>query len=274
MIVINYVYILDSMPNLSKLKLHLAGKLVPALVVVIVLMAFALGAMWGKLQGVNGTVVPTNQARPAQAAVVGKYKSFDEAIKDVAKQAGVKDSSKLVTCMNSGEKKSVVDADEAEGAGFGVSGTPGFFVNGRFVGGAFPYEVFKELIDKELEGKGSSVSKNYSQSIQGYVTQGSIILIPKQVSVGKASTRGSGKVILVEYSDFQCPFCSRVFPTVQKILSDYDGKVLLAYKHFPLTSIHPHAQKAAEASECARDQDKFWEFHDKLFETQSDWANL
>ena len=76
MIVINYLYILNSMLNLPKLKLNLAGKLIPALVVVIVLMAFALGAMWGKLQGVNGTGVPTNQAGSAQPAAVGKYKSF------------------------------------------------------------------------------------------------------------------------------------------------------------------------------------------------------
>lgn len=274
MIIVDYLYILDGMSNLPKFKLKLAGKLVPALIVVIILMAFALGAMWGKLQGVNGTVAPANQAGPVQPAAVGKYKSFDEAIRDISKQAGVKDINKLLTCMSSGEKKSLVDADASEGSKVGVSGTPGFFVNGRFVGGAFPYEVFKELIDKELEGKSSSVSENYSQTIQGYVTQGSIVLLPKQVSVGKASTRGNGQIILVEYSDFQCPFCSRVFPTVQKILNDYDGKVLLAYKHFPLTSIHPHAQKVAEASECARDQDKFWEFHDKLFETQSDWANL
>ncbi len=241
MIAINYVYILDDM---------LKGKLVPVLMVVIVIMAFAMGAMWSKLRG-------TNQAVPTQPVVaVGKYKSFDEAIKDVAKQAGVKDQNKLVTCMNSGEKKLIVDADEAEGSGFGVSGTPAFFINGRLLAGAYPFEEFKKIIDEELAGKADKK-----------VTRAKTVL-------GNAPTRGSGKVTLIEYSDFQCPFCSRAFPTVQKILSEYDGKVLFAYKHFPLTSIHPHAQKAAEASECARDQDKFWEFHDKLFATQSDWASL
>lgn len=229
----------------------LKGKLVPVLMVVIVVMAFVMGAMWSKLQGVNGTTVPT-----AQPVVAGKYKSFDEAIKDVAKQAGVKDQNKLVTCMNSGEKKSIVDADEAEGSGFGVSGTPAFFINGRLLAGAYPFEEFKKIIDEELAGKADKK-----------VTRVKTVL-------GNASTRGSGKVTLIEYSDFQCPFCGRAFPTIQKILSEYDGKVLFVYKHFPLTSIHPHAQKAAEASECARDQDKFWEFHDKLFATQSDWANL
>ncbi len=88
-------------------------------------------------------------------------------------------------------------------------------------------------------------------------------------------------VTLVEFSDFECPFCERIFPTMNKILGDYEGKVRLVYKQFPL-SFHPNAQKAAEASECASEQGKFWEYHDKLFENQSSgfsvdkfkqWAN-
>jgi len=74
-------------------------------------------------------------------------------------------------------------------------------------------------------------------------------------------------ITLVEFSDFECPFCERHFSTLNKILSDYKGKVRLVYKHFPL-GFHPNAQKAAEASECADEQGKFWEYHDKLFENQ------
>ncbi len=72
-------------------------------------------------------------------------------------------------------------------------------------------------------------------------------------------------ITLVEFSDFECPFCARHYPTLKKILNDYQGKVRLVYKHFPL-SFHPNGQKAAEASECADEQGKFWEYHDKLFE--------
>ena len=81
--------------------------------------------------------------------------------------------------------------------------------------------------------------------------------------------RGAFKapVTLVEYSDFECPFCGRAYPTFKKLLTDYSGKVRLVYKHFPL-GFHPNAQKAAEASECADEQGKFWEYHDKLFENQ------
>ena len=74
-------------------------------------------------------------------------------------------------------------------------------------------------------------------------------------------------VKLVEYSDFQCPFCGRHYPTLKKILADYGDKVSLEYKHFPL-GFHPNAKPAAEASECAAEQNKFWEFHDKIFENQ------
>jgi protein-disulfide isomerase/copper chaperone CopZ len=71
-------------------------------------------------------------------------------------------------------------------------------------------------------------------------------------------------VTLVEFSDFECPFCERHAPTMEKILQDYPQKVRLVYKHFPL-GFHPNAQKAAEASECASEQGKFWEYHDELF---------
>lgn len=74
-------------------------------------------------------------------------------------------------------------------------------------------------------------------------------------------------VTLIEYSDFECPFCSRFVPTVEQVLEEYDGKVKLIYRHFPL-SFHENAQKAAEASECAADQDKFWEMHDLIFADQ------
>jgi len=79
----------------------------------------------------------------------------------------------------------------------------------------------------------------------------------------------NAKVTMIEYSDFQCPFCQRHVPTLDKILADYKGKVRLIYRHFPLTSIHPNAQKSAEAAECAGEQGKFWEMHDKLFENQT-----
>lgn len=82
------------------------------------------------------------------------------------------------------------------------------------------------------------------------------------------NVRGTGDVTIVEFSDFDCPFCKRFTPTIDQIVEDYDGQVKHVYKHFPLTNIHPDAERDAIASECAGDQGKFWEMHDQLFEKQ------
>jgi predicted DsbA family dithiol-disulfide isomerase/Skp family chaperone for outer membrane proteins len=75
-------------------------------------------------------------------------------------------------------------------------------------------------------------------------------------------------VTIVEFSDFQCPFCGNLYPVMKEIETKYKDTVRIVYRQFPLTSIHPFAQKAAEAALCAKDQNKFWEYHDSLFENQ------
>ena len=102
---------------------------------------------------------------------------------------------------------------------------------------------------------------------------------PVDVSTGHLPLLGSkdAKVTVIEFSDFQCPFCKTLFDdSLSQIKKDYvdSGKVKFAYRHFPLTSIHPNAQKAAEASECANDQDNFWGYHDILFTNQAEWETL
>ena len=72
-------------------------------------------------------------------------------------------------------------------------------------------------------------------------------------------------VTIVEFSEFQCPYCSRVLPTVEKVMEEYGDKVAVVFRDFPLP-MHKEAPKAAEAGHCANEQGKFWEMHDKLFE--------
>jgi protein-disulfide isomerase len=88
-----------------------------------------------------------------------------------------------------------------------------------------------------------------------------------EVSTEGAPSRGApdAPVTIVEFSEFQCPFCSRAQPTLKQILERYAGKVKLVHRDFPLDSLHPRARPAAEAARCARDQEKFWEYHDLVF---------
>ena len=80
-------------------------------------------------------------------------------------------------------------------------------------------------------------------------------------SVGRAGA----PVMIVEFSDFQCPYCQRLAPTLDKVVETYGDRVQLVFRQFPL-GIHANAQKAAEASLCAAEGGKFWEMHDKMFE--------
>jgi len=93
-----------------------------------------------------------------------------------------------------------------------------------------------------------------------------------EIVTAGAFTKGpaAAPVTIVEFSDFHCPFCKRVQPTVTQLMAKYDGKVRLVYKDFPLDNLHPQARAAAEAARCAGEQGKFWEFHDKVYAGASD----
>lgn len=81
-------------------------------------------------------------------------------------------------------------------------------------------------------------------------------------------------VKLVEYSDFQCPYCKEFQPILKKVLSDFGDAVSLEYDDFPLIQTHPNSFLAAEAGQCALQQDAFWEYHDLLFKQQTEWSSL
>jgi protein-disulfide isomerase len=92
------------------------------------------------------------------------------------------------------------------------------------------------------------------------------------VDIEGAPIRGlaTAPVTVVEFSDFHCPFCKRVQPTLLSLLARYPDKVRVVYKDLPLDTLHPQARRASEAARCARDQGKFWEYHDKIYEGGAD----
>lgn len=77
---------------------------------------------------------------------------------------------------------------------------------------------------------------------------------------------------ITEYSDFQCPACGQTYPVLKTLVDEFGDQFELEYKHFPLRQIHPNAQIAAQATEAAGIQGKFWEMHDLLFDMQSEWS--
>ncbi len=89
-------------------------------------------------------------------------------------------------------------------------------------------------------------------------------------------TKGSdsNKILLIEYGDYQCPSCRGAHPNVTALMEEYNDDVTFIFRNFPLTAIHPNARAAAAVAEAAGLQGKFWEMHDKLYETQTDWSNL
>jgi protein-disulfide isomerase len=95
-----------------------------------------------------------------------------------------------------------------------------------------------------------------------------------KIQTGGAAVKGeeAAPITIVEFSDYQCPFCQRYFAeTYPKIWEEYEGKIRYIFRDYPLP-FHPHAQQTAEAARCAGDQGKYWEMHDLLFTKQDEWT--
>jgi protein-disulfide isomerase len=175
--------------------------------------------------------------------------------------------------------------------GLGATSTPTLFVNGRKIAGAQPIAAIQAVIDEELARAKALVkagiprSRVYARIVERGATAPVMLdtpssaLAPAQAAprTGVAvplrpddPARGarSPVVTVVEFSDFQCPFCSRAVPAVAEMEKKHGEHVRVVWKHLPL-SFHPNAMPAALAAEAAREQGKFWEMHDKLFANQA-----
>jgi protein-disulfide isomerase len=186
----------------------------------------------------------------------------------------------LAGCLESGETSAEVNAGIAEGAQLGVNGTPFFFVNGYPVTGAQPYDVFEYVIDLAetggLENAFREAAEQQAAAIATATAQAAIpVVIPLEDSPAKGDA--AAPVTVVEYSDYQCPFCWRHFQETMPQLQEYidAGQVRYVFKDYPIRRIHPEAQKAHEAARCARElggDEAYWAMHDLLFASQEEWA--
>ena len=89
-------------------------------------------------------------------------------------------------------------------------------------------------------------------------------------ATGPSQGRADAPVTIIEFSDFQCPYCKRAVPIIHEIRERYPEQVRIVFRHLPLERIHPRARPAAEAASCAHKQDKFWAYHDVLFENNKE----
>jgi len=286
-------------------------------------------------------------------------------LKQYASDLGL-DVKKFNDCFDSAKYAAEIQKDEADGQANGISGTPGFLINGQLISGAMPYENFKAVFESILTGKpvqaagqptdaqpqladttndpaialvivndnnckacdtsqimqvtgklfptaksrtvqfdsdegkklvkelnlnalpaylfDEAVTKgaNYNKVANAIQKTGNYYMIdpaatgaakylnPPTVDDDPMEGDKNAKVTIIEFSDFQCPFCGKFYSDAYKQIDEQyikTGKVKLVFRDFPL-SFHQNAHPAAEAAECANEQGKFWEMHNKLFENQ------
>jgi protein-disulfide isomerase len=208
----------------------------------------------------------------------------DSDLESIAKGLGL-DPAQALRAVHDRSFKNAIYADGELADDLKANGTPTFFINGRRLIGAQPFEKFQSLIDAELENakalvaKGTPAKDVYARimkTAKGPEPPEQKKLAPPS---GPVAFRGSAgaKVLIQEIGDFQCQFCARAQPTIKEVLATYGGRVKIVFRHKPLSSLHPDAALAAEAALEAFTQkgsDGFWSMHDLLFENQSQPAGL
>jgi protein-disulfide isomerase len=202
-----------------------------------------------------------------------------------AQQIGL-DMTKFHADMNDPAIQARITTEQGLASKVGMGGTPAFVINGKKLSGAQPQPEFEKIIDEEIThanqliASGVKADQVYDaiqktaqasaaapqQNQQPPAAQVRKVDLPDDV---KDFSRGAknAKVTIVEFSDFQCPFCSRVEPTLADVLKTYPNDVRIVWRNEPLP-FHPNAMPAAEAACAAGEQGKFWEVHDLMYKNQ------
>jgi protein-disulfide isomerase len=207
----------------------------------------------------------------------GKFWEFHDAVFDlpaapqpsdldsIVKGIGL-DETQYQECLKSGRHQGFLKEESSEGSQRGVQGTPTLFLNDKIIAGAYPYEHFVKVIEEILNpGRAPQAAPTPASPPRPPAPKEPVRFddLEKRPSLGP----DNAPVTLVEFSDFHCPFCKKVGPTLERLMENYPKKIRRVWRHYPL-ALHTGAERTHQASECANEQEKFWEYHKKLFETQ------
>lgn len=183
----------------------------------------------------------------------------------LAKEVGV-NKKDFAACVEARRHQQKITDDSADAAAAGGTGTPYSVVlakDGKAypINGALPFAAVKVIIDGALAGNGDIEQ----------LPKETVAAIRPVTDADHIRGSSDAPITIIEYSDFQCPFCIRFHPTMLQVMAEYEGRVRWVYRHLPLTAIHPEAEPAALAAECAGElggNDAFWQFADGLFANQ------
>jgi protein-disulfide isomerase len=220
--------------------------------------------------------------RPMHARLFGVHGRVDRAaVELIAREVGL-DMIRFRADLDAGTYHNVIVADEQDALRLGVLGTPFFFINGRPVNGNQPLKVFVDTIGEELARAQKVAAAHPPDLYEALVADGKPAAdAPADTSndAGELDIKNAYRVglglpghsigpddalvTIVEFADFQCPFCMREAPVLAHIRQKYGDAVRIVYRHMP---VHPGAVLPAEAAVAAAEQGKFWQFHDQLWE--------
>ncbi|MBI2898340.1 MAG: thioredoxin domain-containing protein [Deltaproteobacteria bacterium] len=209
----------------------------------------------------------------------------------IAAEIGL-DMARFRADLDSHAHRSAIEAEQAQTVRLGARGAPAFFLNGRKLRGAQPIEGFRRVIDEEERRAREVLRRQRPRPGQLYelLTRGGAtepVYLPADAAADAPAApadadrvyriavpptspsrgRRNAPVVIQEFSDFQCPFCSRVQQTLRDLESRHRNRLRIVFRHFPL-SFHQDAMLAHEAAAEAHAQGKFWEYHDLLFANQ------
>ncbi len=236
------------------------------LVILLVVAAFFIGMLYTKVQYLENS--QTAQQNPQAAKSTGSL--------NVAKEIGI-DPVKFKSCLDSNKYATAVSVDLADGQKIGVSATPTTFIDGYPIVGAQPYSVFKTTIDQELAKSQTERLPSSNLLVKRAYAQAnapiSVTPTPTRVSIDPGNLPIMGNknapVTIIEFADFQCPYCERWFKDVEPgIIKNYvnTGKAKLAFINYAI--LGQDSVAAAEGAYCANEQGKFWQYHDYLYSHQ------